>query len=63
MSEKEHSEQWFENGFHNMMQSALAAEWYKSHHKDVPEHVKSGLDNARVWLEELTPREYNSLIH
>lgn len=60
---EEHSEQWFNNGFHNMMQSSLAEEWYKRRHKKVPAHVKAGLARARNWLSALSPREYDSLIH
>ena len=60
---EEHSEQWFDDGFHNMMQSALAAEGYKRQHKKVPAHVKAGLRRARNWLSALSPREYSSLIH
>ena len=60
---EKHSEQWFDDGFHNMMQSALAAEGYKRQHKKVPAHVKAGLRRARNWLSALSPREYSSLIH
>jgi len=60
---EEHSEQWFDDGFHNMMQSALAAEWCKRRGREVPVHVKAGLERARNWLNELSPREYDRLIH
>lgn len=56
-------EQWFDDGFHNWIRSALAAEWYKSHGKEVPKDVQAGLEKASTWLSNLTDSEYNRLIH
>lgn len=56
-------EQWFEDGFHNWIQSSLAAEWCKRHGKEVPADVQAGLEKAEAWLNGLTADEYDRLIH
>ena len=60
---KEHSEEWFDAGFHNWIQSALAAEWCKRHGKKVPKDVQANLEKAGNWISNLTDSEYSRLIH
>lgn len=56
-------EQWFEDGFHNWIQSNLAAERCKRNGEEVPANVQAGLEKAKAWLDGLTADEYSRLIH
>lgn len=53
----------FDEGFHNWMQSAMAADWYEKHGKPVPPAWKKRLDEGRKWVENLSAEDYDRLIH
>lgn len=53
----------FNVGFHNLMASAMADDWYKKHGKALPRKWKKRLDEARDWLSGLSAKDYDSLIH
>ena len=60
---KKHSEQWFENGFHDWIWSSYNIEMCRRHHKKIPEVVKAKFEKSKTWLSELTDEEYSRLIH
>lgn len=60
---KKHSEQWFENGFHNWIWSSYNIEMCRRHHKKIPEKVKKAFEKSKTWLGELNDCEYGRLIH
>ena len=53
----------FEEGFHNMMSSALEYEGLRQKGKPIPEDLQCRLDEARDWLSNLSDEEYSRLIH
>lgn len=53
----------FNTGFHNLMASSMASEWYKEQGKPIPQELQNRLDKAREWLEGLSGEEYSRLIH
>lgn len=53
----------FDTGFHNWMQSAMAADWYEKHDRPVPPELKKRLDEGRKWVENLSAEDYSRLIH
>lgn len=53
----------FNAGFHNLMASAMEADWYEKHKKPIPQELKKRLDEARDWLNGLSDEEYSRLIH
>jgi hypothetical protein len=53
----------FDSGFHNLMVSAMAEDWYKKHGKPIPLKWQKRLDEARDWLEGLSNEDYDRLIH
>ena len=56
-------EQAFDAGFHNMMASAMHADWYEKHGKPVPQELKKRLAAAVDWINGLSNEEYSRLIH
>lgn len=53
----------FDKGFHNWIQSALAADWYERHGKPLPPMWKTRLEEGRTWIENLSAEDYDRLIH
>lgn len=53
----------FDTGFHNLIASALMADWYERQGKPIPQKLQQRLDEAREWLEGLSAEDYDRLIH
>ena len=53
----------FEDGFHNMMSSALEYEGLRKQGKPIPEDLQRRLDEARDWVSNLSNNDYSRLIH
>ena len=53
----------FNAGFHNLMASAMAVDWYKEHGMPIPQKCQKRIDEARDWLEGLSAVDYDRLIH
>ena len=53
----------FEEGFHNMMSSALEYEGLMRQGKPIPHELQKRLDESRDWLNGLSNNDYNRLIH
>ena len=53
----------FDEGFDNMMSSALEYEWLRRQGKPIPKELQKRLDETRDWLNGLSDRDYSRLIH
>ena len=53
----------FDEGFLNMMSSALEYEGLRQQGKPIPKDLQRRLDEAREWLNGLSDSDYNRLIH
>ena len=53
----------FDDGFHNMMSSALEYEGLMRQGKPIPPELQKRLDESRDWLNGLSNNDYNRLIH
>lgn len=53
----------FNNGFHNLMTSAMAYDRYEKHGKPLPRIWKKRFTEGQAWLNGISDEDYNRLIH
>lgn len=53
----------FEYGFNNWISSALYYEHCKRHNIPIPDELHERMNSASNWIANLSPEEYDRLIH